>query len=262
MLENPGEWFDIDNGALKVKGFINGNVHILITEEICNNLNLVLAWRIPNNIPKFRDGKRNQTGKVNQRSHALHSKVISFPVCTALAELTRDNRNACEQYREGPYTFIIPLSLSYHSDCAKKEMAYIYRALGATEVINSNFWPLEAFKYLALNGEMPDHKTHQFYPSGGELQRRAVDECELSAGMRLLEPSIGFGGLLKGLPDGVAVTGIEINRTAAQIIGERWPTLQAYFLQVPTKQFEPFDRILMTPPYSEGRWKQHIKHAR
>ncbi|MCW7550667.1 hypothetical protein OO184_22725 [Photorhabdus sp. APURE] len=28
------------------------------------------------------------------------------------------------------------------------------------------------------------------------------------------------------------------------------------------KQFEPFARILMNHPYSEGRWKQHIKHAR
>ncbi|MCW7550668.1 hypothetical protein OO184_22730 [Photorhabdus sp. APURE] len=73
---------------------------------------------------------------------------------------------------------------------------------------------------------MPDHKTHQFYPSCGELQLRAVGECELSAGMRLLESSIGFCGLLKGLPDGVAVTGIEINRIATQIIGERWPALQ------------------------------------
>ncbi|MDB6374958.1 class I SAM-dependent methyltransferase [Photorhabdus bodei] len=61
-----------------------------------------------------------------------------------------------------------------------------------------------------------------------------VNECKLPAGIRLLEFSIG----------------------------ERWLTLQADFLQVPAKQFEPFDRILMNPPYSESRWKQHVTHVR
>lgn len=70
------------------------------------------------------------------------------------------------------------------------------------EVYDFDFSPVEAFKLLALHGSIPDRYTHQFYATVGELQKRAIDECMVASGMRLLEPNIGLGALLKGLPEG------------------------------------------------------------
>lgn len=65
MMSNPGEWVSIDNDSLKVKGFINGNVHILIEEETCDNLNLVLSHLMPGCIPLDR---RYTTGHNSART--------------------------------------------------------------------------------------------------------------------------------------------------------------------------------------------------
>ncbi|MEY0488014.1 MULTISPECIES: hypothetical protein [unclassified Providencia] len=88
-----------------------------------------------------------------------------------------------------------------------------------------------------------------------------MDECDPREGDTLLEPSIGFGALLRNLPEGVKVIGVEANNVAAMCSRLRWDTHQQDFLSTTVTQLGLFERVLMNPPYSDNRWKLHLQHA-
>ncbi|MEQ4672048.1 DUF4942 domain-containing protein [Providencia manganoxydans] len=266
LSNNTGEWISVDGGALTCKGFLNGNVHIQVSEAVCDDLNTVLAYRMPGLIPQFKErGKSSKATRNTQYTGDLIDYRIAFPTCTELAEMARNNQHSAKQYGAGPFTIVMPRRYHY-AELVKQELDSIFRILGAVEVkpevYEFEFWPMEAFKAIAISGTLPDQKTHQFYPTTGDLQKAAMDECDPSEGDTLLEPSIGFGALLRNLPEGVKVTGVETNHVAAICSRLRWDTHQQDFLTTTVKQLGQYDRVLMNPPYSDGRWKHHLQHAR
>lgn len=266
LSHNPGQWTSVDGGALTCKGFLNGNVHIEVSETVCDELNVVLAYRMPNLIPHFKQrGKATKTPRKAGYKVELVEHHITVPTCTALGEMARCSQHSAQQYGSGPFTIVMP-NVRQYPDLVKKELDSIFRILGAVEikpeVYEFEFWPMTAFKVIAISGALPDQKTHQFYPTLGELQRAAMDECAPCAGDSLLEPSIGFGSLLRNLPADVKVTGVEHNHIAAVCSRLRWDTHQQDFLSTTVKQLGQFDRVLMNPPYSNNRWKLHLHHAR
>ncbi|WP_172412267.1 DUF4942 domain-containing protein [Providencia rettgeri] len=266
LSDNSGEWVSVDGGALTCKGFLNGNVHIQVSEAVCDDLNTVLAYRMPGLIPQFKErGKSSKAPRNTQYTSELIEYRIAFPTCTELAEMARNNLHSAKQYGTGPFTIVMPRRYHY-ADLVKQELDSIFRILGAVEVkpevYEFEFWPMEAFKAIAISGTLPDQKTHQFYPTTGDLQKAAMDECDPSEGDTLLEPSIGFGALLRNLPEGVKVTGVKTNHVAAICSRLRWDTHQQDFLTTTVKQLGQYDRVLMNPPYSDGRWKHHLQHAR
>lgn len=221
---------------------------------------------MPGLIPQFKErGKTNKAPRNMQYTGDLIDYQIAFPTCTELAEMARNNLHSAKQYGAGPFTIVMPRPYHY-TDLVKKELDSIFRILGAVEVkpevYEFEFWPMEAFKAIAISGTLPDQKTHQFYPTTGELQKAAMDECDPREGDSLLEPSIGFGSLLRNLPKGITVTGVETNSVAAMCSRLRWDTHQQDFLNTTVKQLGQFDRVLMNPPYSSNRWKLHLQHAR
>nr|AAA21850.1 ORF1; product contains two amino acid motifs which commonly occur in modification methylases but it does not play any detectible role in the ORF2-encoded restriction in vivo; GTG start codon [Proteus vulgaris] len=232
---------------------------------MCDDLNTVLAYRMPGLIPQFKErGKTNKAPHNTQYTGDLIDYRIAFPTCTELAEMARNNQHSAKQYGTGPFTIVMP-RLYHYADLVRKELDSIFRILGAVElkpeVYEFEFWPMEAFKAIAISGTLPDQKTHQFYPTTGELQKAAMDECDPQEGDSLLEPSIGFGTLLRNLPEGIKVTGVETNSVAAACSRLRWDTYQQNFLNATVKQLGLFERVLMNPPYSQNRWKLHVKHA-
>ncbi|MBD5667345.1 DUF4942 domain-containing protein [Citrobacter freundii] len=262
MMSNPGEWVSIDNDSLKVKGFINGNVHILIEEETCDNLNLVLSHLMPGCIPLDRRYTTGHNSARTVKTNEYRSQLISFSAVNSLISYATDHLNAGKHLSPGPHTFILRDNQSVSE---KKELVNIWESLGAVrryrEVYDIDFSPVEAFKLLALHGSIPDRYTHQFYATVGELQKRAIDECMVASGMRLLEPNIGLGALLKGLPEGVDVTGFDIHPAAVAITGLRWNVTLNDFLLVKPENTGLFERILMNPPFSDSRWIAHFQHA-
>lgn len=266
LSNNTGEWISVDGGALTCKGFLNGNVHIQVSEAVCDDLNTVLAYRMPGLIPQFKErGKSSKATRNTQYTGDLIDYRIAFPTCTELAEMARNNQHSAKQYGAGPFTIVMPRRYHY-AELVKQELDSIFRILGAVEVkpevYEFEFWPMEAFKAIAISGTLPDQKTHQFYPTTGDLQKAAMVECDPSEGDTLLEPSIGFGALLRNLPEGVKVTGVETNHVAAICSRLRWDTHLQDFLTTTVKQLGQYDRVLMNPPYSDGRWKHHLQHAR
>ena len=53
---------------------------------------------------------------------------------------------------------------------------------------------------------------------------------------------------------------VEISALHCKVLEAKgYSVAQADFLQLPANG--PFDRIVMNPPFSEGRWKAHLQHA-
>ena len=106
----------------------------------------------------------------------------------------------------------------------------------------------------------------QLFPTPPAIASAMAKLADLRPGMRVLEPSAGTGALLRALPAGVEVCAVEVNTELALALN-RWGevplvVLRADFLSVEPERFEPFDRILMNPPFADGEDIAHIVHAR
>lgn len=119
----------------------------------------------------------------------------------------------------------------------------------------------EILLQLAAWGRVPNAKSHQFYPTPEGLARDAVALAEDGAvpSMNWLEPSAGQGGLADLLPKERTMC-VEISELHCKILEAKGHMVkQADFLKLPVNG--PLDRIVMNPPFSEGRWQAHVEHA-
>ena len=114
--------------------------------------------------------------------------------------------------------------------------------------------------------------TPQLFPTPRELAQRLVDMADIQPGHRVLEPSAGTGMLLGAMggrmfghnPECGTVHAVEINRQLAGKLQQEFPLTEVHaadFLDFQAEDFEPFDRIVMNPPFANGDDIKHIKHA-
>ena len=76
--------------------------------------------------------------------------------------------------------------------------------------------------------------------------------------MAVLEPSAGQGGIADYLPAGSML--VEVSALHCEILKEKGHSnvVQGDFLSI---SLGKFDRIVMNPPFSDGRWQAHVEHA-
>lgn len=116
------------------------------------------------------------------------------------------------------------------------------------------------------------------FPTPCKLAQRMADIClepdDYSEGLkswnrndcRILEPNAGTGALVGALgcswyPDGELVA-VEINHSLANNLETQFPKTRVInrdFLKV--YNLDPFDRIIMNPPFINGADIKHIQHA-
>lgn len=260
-----GTFIEIDGGSLKVKGHKNGTVHVVLSEKICDDLNTILAYQRPNLIPRFKErGDKNNSNTHNPKEYPLKAKMLSFAACNILMDVVNSHRYSSPEKENGYYCFWVPFSYG-RNDAAIAEVEELYVMAGGIEGTKSKYHfqksPVDIFRYMAVHGTVPDQLTHQFYATRGDVRQRAIDESHFQTGHKLLEPSAGFGDLLKGIPEYIDVIAIEVHPVAAYSCGLSYETYNRDFLSVTVKELGLFDRVLMNPPYSCNRWKHHLKHA-
>src|SRR6185437_13137955 len=96
------------------------------------------------------------------------------------------------------------------------------------------------------------------YPTPEVVARAAVEMARIGDADTVLEPSAGTGHLASLLPKD-RTTCVEIAPLHCKVLAAKGHAItQADFLQFTGAVF---DRIVMNPPYSEGRWLAHVKHA-
>lgn len=112
----------------------------------------------------------------------------------------------------------------------------------------------------------------QLFPTPPDVAARMVELAEIEPGHRVLEPSAGSGQLLGAIcHDGpeVEAVAVEINADCARML-QLQQNAGAYrgaiirqqdFLECNGNLGEPFDRVIMNPPFENGADIKHIRHA-
>ncbi|MCE3771852.1 DUF4942 domain-containing protein [Escherichia coli] len=249
-----GDWMNVDGNLMRVKMFKNGNVHFEIHPDVAWKLNEVLAYSMPAAIPApCRTAPKTRAPK----QFGLIQKTISVPVRTAL----RDGRLSKDK------------GVWYFSDSAlqKSQVEELERTLSLIGgVQEKKHWQFpydigHTLNTIVATGLIPDTKSHQFYPTPRLIAEYVARATELKPGEKLLEPQAGRGDLLAYInADLEDVTCIEIAPLFADILrGKGYTnTICCDFIKWSEDNAGyQFDKIVMNPPYSLGRHREHTLAA-
>lgn len=246
---HSGQWMTLDGGALRIRTYKKGTAHLEVHPDMAWRLNAVLASLYPAAIPaEFREKPKRQA-KV--KDFVMMGRPLPFLVVEILVGLRR-TRNT--------NTFELPHGID--SKPARAEALRVLQGIGGVvtdrnESIDFDYDPRGALDEIITSGCIPDQKSHQFYPSPAAVAEFAVSVAEIQDHHKTLEPSAGIGSLADLMPKPVCV---EISALHCQILlAKGHAVIEADFLkwQAACK----YDRIVMNPPFSEGRWQAHLEHA-
>jgi hypothetical protein len=102
-------------------------------------------------------------------------------------------------------------------------------------------------------------KIPGFFPTPKRLIIKMIEEANLREGDRIYEPSAGKGDIADQLKErGFDVTVGEINHTLREVLDSKgYKDIRYDFLE----ETEPFDKIIMNPPFEKGQDMEHIYHG-
>lgn len=263
-----GEWVAVDGGAIRIRCYAVGTAHLEVHPDMAWRLNCVLAQLYPAAIPsQFRERPKKRL-----KDFKMIGRPLPFTVLSRLAKLAEARDPVSSPGYHGTHWVRVPgcyeFPYSEGSEQVRAEANKVLQALGGTPAERGrwafDYNPLPAIQEIVASGCLPDQKAHQFYPTPERLARIAVDMAEIGDGHQVLEPSAGMGGLADLLP--------KDRTTCVEISGLHCKVLESKGHRVVWSDFLPwaggrvaegrrFDRIVMNPPFSDGRWQAHTEHA-
>ena len=272
--EHRGEWLEVDGGALRIRCYLNGNAHLEVHPDIAWRLNQILAHRHPMAIPsEFRAPPKRK-----RREFTLMERPLPFAVLQVLGDmrpvnhrvLTSRSSEQREPLTRNPHN----LGLTTHHD-DKHLVRQVGQALEAIGGVphsdrHNRWWefdyaPGEAVGLIVASGVIPDQQSHQYYPTPPALAARAAELAEIEPHHRCLEPSAGTGALADHFRDAAEKVCVEVSPIHCRVLeGKGHNAIEADFLAWVDDGARPgwqFDRILMNPPFSQGRWQAHTEAA-
>lgn len=263
---DPGEWVTLDAGALRMRVYKVGTAHLEVHPLMAYRLNQILAHLYPLAIPpQFRARPKKQP-----KDFVMMGKPLPFEVLRILMQM-KPVREFIEpatgwkkEVRELPNT--LEFHFSERPKAAEKVACEVLEGIGGVRQKRGglHFWqfeynPAQVVDQIVSSGCVPDQRAHQFYPTPRELAERVVEAAEIQPGHSVLEPSAGQGGLADVIAEhGAEPLCIEIaplNCGVLEAKGRR--VLNADFMTWAEACSNRFDRIVMNPPFSEGRAKLH-----
>lgn len=255
-----GEWVEVDGGSLRVRLYKKGTAHLEVHPDMAWRLNQILASLYPRAIPaEFRARPKKRV-----REFDLIRKPLPFLVVEALACLEPARERIGDGFRGAQFRDI-PKTRQFRFNASKDaipDAERVLEAIGGVKQPGGHFLfdyePGAVLAEIVVSGCIPDHRSHQFYPTPVGLAQRLVDLADIEGHHTVLEPSAGQGGLADLLPK-ERTTCVEISDLHCKVLEAKGHRVeQADFL---TWQGQLFDRIAMNPPFSEGRWQAHLEHA-
>lgn len=272
--KNSGKWHTLDGNSIRIKAFKKGTLHLEIHPDIALELNIILSYMYPTAIPsKNRDRKTMPVNK--NKDFQLNMDVLPFHVLSTLNKLEcpplkRKESGRFREYRgwtDNENSVYFP----YHVDRnnIKPVEDILYFLGGVRHNFNQAVWYEfdynihEIIKGIVNIGCLPDIKTHQYYPTPPSLAEEAVAWADIDEDNHsCLEPSAGQGGLAQFM-NAENTTCIEISKLNSDILKEKGykAVHQQDFISWADKSYERFDRIVMNPPFSDGRAELHTKMA-
>ena len=266
-----GEWVPIDGGALRIRLYKKGTAHLEVHPDMAWRLNQVLASIYPLAIPpEFRTKPKRRV-----REFELIRRPLPFQVVDALANLEEAQRRVPEAERhswrdEGWRR--MPNTRRFKYGAAVKdglqEAEQVLASIGGVKQPDG-YWlfdyePGEVLSEIVVTGCLPDRRSHQFYPTPQWLAEQLVEAASVDPAHLVLEPSAGMGGLADLLPKSGTVC-VEVSPLHCAILKAKgFNTVEDDFLVWAEQQLQSivrFDRVVMNPPFSEGRWQVHLQAA-
>jgi len=259
FTQDTGTWHMMDAGAFRIRVYKKGTAHLEINPDIAYRLNQILAYLHPMAIPAPHRRKPKTRSKLKE--FQLLERPIPYPVLNEIADAKYHGKNAVYN----------PHHLSFGFDWSKKDkhlrkaVRDVMEAIGATPSMSNTDFQFDydarpVIEELITSGVIPDSKSHQFYPTPESLATKAVEAACISQSDTVLEPSAGQGAIACLLPV-EQTTCVEINALNCKILESRALNVEcADFLRWENKG-KRFDKIVMNPPFSEGRFQAHLEHA-
>lgn len=273
LKDQWGEWCLVDGGALKIRLYKKGTAHMEIHPDMAWRLNQVLASLHPHAIPaEHREKPLRKAKAVNYEI----ARPLPFAVLDVLAgyDYARVAVDSAGVDRYGNrFTAVMRtavqqrgVSLTPTPKSVMQEAATVLQCLGGTwddsiQAWNFGYDPLSAIRQVINSGCVPDQKSHQFYPTPPEVAAAVVELAGIQEGHRVLEPSAGNGALADLVGVG-RITCVELAELRATILKAKGHAVICDdFLAWAGKTWDQYDRIVMNPPFSEGRWRAHLEAA-
>lgn len=250
--EQSGEWITIDGGTLRIRVYAGARTaHLEVHPDMAWRLNQVLAGLHPAAIPtEFRTKPKKAT-----KAFAMIGRPLPFAVLSILegAKVENDRRTVYMGY-----------SSASDNKSSRQEAQRVLERIGG---VSSKFGfyvfdydPSAALGEIIITGCLPDVKTHQFYPTPESLAQLAVEAADIGLFDTCLEPSAGLAAIADLMPK-ERTTCVEISALHCAVLQAKGHTVHhADFLAWAPGQ-PLVDRIVMNPPYSEGRWQEHLNAA-
>lgn len=274
---NRGEWIEADCGSLRIKGHKCGTAHLEVHPEISWRLNGILAYLHPAAIPESNRVRPPRAKASGFKSKTLFDRPISNAASSLLAAMEpyytlEPSTSFRRDYDRKVYPNTLYIARSTAQDVSKhamEEVRMVMESLGGVEcrggrLANMVYWqfdfsPEEIVKEVAISGQIPDTKSHQFYPTPTALAARLVEWLDIRSTDTCCEPEAGQGGIADLLPKDRTLC-MEVSPLHCRILREKgYNVIEGDFLS-----WNPgtrFDVIAMNPPFSEGRWQAHLAHA-
>lgn len=122
--------------------------------------------------------------------------------------------------------------------------------------------PRDALDQIILDGTFADaKKSFEFFPTPDAVVDELLRGLELRSGARVLEPSAGRGAIARRL----RALGLDV--TCIELMAENADALETDGFAVVRQDFltwmlvEPFDAVVMNPPFSRQQDVDHVVHA-
>lgn len=245
-----GEWHSLDGGALRLRVYKKATAHLEVHPEMAWRLNAILHTLYPHALPPDVRRKPDKPSKV--------FKMIGRPLPFAVLSVLGDMRQTGNE-----------LAVPYLSEVSKPVLAEAIQTLeyigGVHEknVVRFDYDPRYVLRDIVTSGCIPDQKAHQFYPTPENVAQAAVALADIGPDDVCLEPSAGQGGLVSFMPDNTQC--VEISGLHCTILRAKgYACEQADFIAWSAQavcEGNLFDRVILNPPYSEGRWLAHLQAA-
>ncbi|MCQ9378841.1 DUF4942 domain-containing protein [Methyloversatilis sp. XJ19-49] len=270
--QRRGEWVTLDGGALRLRAYKCGTAHLEVHPDMAWRLNCVLAHLYPLAIPsQFR-----QRPKKNPKDFVMMGRPLPFRVVEALSGLEEaylmEKNTGPQAWRQEFVRKRIRngLQLRYgrvDDNVLQAEIDRVMAYLGGVKTENDRRSHYYAFDYdahdvvaeVVASGCIPDQKSHQFYPTPPSVAQAVIEAAQIGPEHMCLEPSAGTGALASLMPKD-RTTCIEISALHCAVLTARgYCAVQADFLKIHERQL--YDRIVMNPPFADGRAQAHTEHA-
>lgn len=268
---DPGQWKIIDGGAMRIRVYKKGTAHLEVHEDIAYRLNQILAHLHPAAIPaQFRTAPKRKA-----KTFQMMERPLPFAVVELLAEMRPEPTERCRGmgrfaesepgYTQNPNSWSFGYGVK--DKTALAEAKRVLESVGGVRMMKGSYdWyefdynPRAVLDEIVTSGCIPDQRSHQFYPTPERVAAEAAARAEIGPDDTVLEPSAGVGHIARFLPQG-RTTCVEIAELHCKALeSQGYNVLRQDFLEW-AETAPMFDRVVMNPPYSQGRAALHVQAA-